>query len=454
MKANMRLKRNEPKSGMKKQYWFSIETYVHIALKNDSLLLYNTLNGKALEYSGEGEQKILNLVKKMKSTRNMQVIRLTGDDLEDPAIAQFVAAVMESFMGELIDTSHSRKKPVQMIPILTVNNDVKHLKKDASRSVGEGMMPYLTEIFLYIHNGCEHNCGICAGAYKQFPCCTIKKNRNGNMDAKKIQMFLDEIKSSSFCSINILGGDIFAHTEFEKIIEILNSGPVQKTQKTLYCHYLNVIKHGIEGKGEESSGNIQKLNILNARTYTLKIQVTFPLNEEKFRAALETVKAFDLNAKFVFIIESEADYEQAEALATSCRAGNYDFQPFYNGGNLEFFKQNVFPGKDEILESRPSLIDIFQNSAVNKNNFGRLTVFNNGDIYANVNASRLGVLGKDSIYDVLYKEMYRGQSWRRIRKNVGPCKCCTFQSLCPPLSNYNHIIGRNDLCHKTFKTGG
>jgi pseudo-rSAM protein len=84
---------------------------------------------------------------------------------------------------------------------------------------------------------------------------------------------------------------------------------------------------------------------------------------------------------------------------------------------------------------------------VNPFHFGTLTVLSNGSIYANVNTQRLGSLNGGSLHDVVYKEMYRGKSWRRIRKKVEPCKFCTFDALCPPLSNYEYALGRNNLCH-------
>ncbi len=52
-----------------------------------------------------------------------------------------------------------------------------------------------------------------------------------------------------------------------------------------------------------------------------------------------------------------------------------------------------------------------------------------------------------TIHGRTYKEMYRGKSWRRIRKKVEPCKKCTFEALCPPLSNYEYALGANNLCH-------
>ena len=414
----------------KKKYWFYIETYVSISLKEEALLLYNSFSGEVLEYFRN--KTILNLVKKIKSPKNLQVILLNEEELNDPDISQFVDDVRTYFMGDLIDTSYSKGKPVQMIPIIKIQKDVKYLKKEGIRSVGEGLLENLNQIFLYINNECEQNCDICPKGYTQFPCCTVKKNGNCELDISKIKKLLEETSSCSVAYINIMGGNIFVYSEFAQLAAIIN----RLSPKIFYfSNYLNL------------NHEIRNLKFINPRTSSLKVLVPFPFNEEKLKTTLEIVKNSKLNSRFVFIVQSEEEFEKSSAVITSLGIDNSDFQPLYNGENLNFFMEGVFATKEEILGAKSKMNDIYTNSVLNSQNFGRLTILSNGHIHANVNAPRLGILGKDSIYDVLYKEMYHGKSWRRIRKNVEPCKHCTFQALCPPLSNYTYAIGRNNLCH-------
>jgi pseudo-rSAM protein len=415
---------------IKRRFWFMIDTYVHISLKRDVLLLYNTLTGKALEYSGE--EKIFRLVKKLRSKVNLQVIPLTEKDLEDPVILRFVSDIRKYFMGDLIDTSFSKGKPVQAAPILTLRKDVTQLKKKEIRSAGEDMMTYLAELSLYLNNQCHKTCGICAEGYKQFLCCTVTNSKKGELDITAIERLLPELKSCRLVKLNILGGDIFRYSKFERLLSAIN--PL-KAIKTYYSHYSNTVK----GRG--------RLKLLDPDSSLLNILVPFPVNREELEAALEIVKNMTLNSKFIFIIRGIGEFEKAQSLISSLEIDDYDFKPFYNGENLDFFKENIFTGREEIIAEKPRLRDIYTNSKLNHLDFGRLTVLSNRHIYANVNASRLGILGKDSIYDVLYKEMYYGKSWRRVRKHLEPCKRCTYESLCPPVSNYSRAIGRNDLCH-------
>ena len=126
---------------------------------------------------------------------------------------------------------------------------------------------------------------------------------------------------------------------------------------------------------------------------------------------------------------------------------NSSFSPFFNGDNLKFFKENVFLDKADVFDNKPELKDIYANQIINKQQFGRLTILNNESMYANVNEKKLGILGKDSIYDVIYSEIKSVTNWRKVRKNIEPCKNCIYECLCPPVSNYEFVIGKNNLCN-------
>lgn len=416
-----------------KQWWLSIETYVHISLKKGAaLLLYNSLSGEALEYPGDG--KVSALVKRLKSPKNLRVISLTGKELKDPVVKQFVEDLRKHFMGDLIDKSYSEAKPIQMIPITKVHRDVNLLKSQKTRSVGEGLLENLNQMSLYINNECGQNCPVCPQAYRQFHCCTIKMNGKSELDIAKIENMFGEISSQPPASLNILGGNIFTYPEFIKLTTMVNSFP----QVFYYCNYFNMHRAPAY------------LNHINPASSSLKILVPLPIDEDALKKTLEIVGNSNLDSTFVFIVQSVGEFEQASAAIDSLGLDNCDFQPFFNGKNLDFFREGVFASKEEILGAKPGMNDIYANSLINGLNFGGLTVLSNGHVYANVNASRLGILGKDSIYDILYKEMYHGKSWRRIRKNLEPCKRCTFEALCPPVSNYTYAIGRNNLCHMEF----
>ena len=50
-----------------------------------------------------------------------------------------------------------------------------------------------------------------------------------------------------------------------------------------------------------------------------------------------------------------------------------------------------------------------------------------------------------SLLELIAKELEQNTAWRKIR-NGEPCNTCLFQYLCPPISNYELIFKRQNLC--------
>jgi pseudo-rSAM protein len=181
--------------------------------------------------------------------------------------------------------------------------------------------------------------------------------------------------------------------------------------------------------------------------WELNLFVNFPVKEEAFSSAKRIVDDAGINAVFHFIIEKEEEIALAEKLILEFKLPNYSFQPFYNGKNLDFFKEYVFVTREEVLSSRPTQKDILARGVLNQTNFGKLTILSDGNIHANVNVPALGNVAEHSLHDVIYKELSRGTSWKRTRSAITPCRECVLQYLCPSPSNYEYAIGRNNLCN-------
>ena len=68
-----------------------------------------------------------------------------------------------------------------------------------------------------------------------------------------------------------------------------------------------------------------------------------------------------------------------------------------------------------------------------------------GLVFANQNFASIGTIDMP-VTELLYKELFHGTSWRRIRDKE-PCIECIYQYLCPSPSNYEIAIGQSNLCH-------
>ena len=153
-----------------------------------------------------------------------------------------------------------------------------------------------------------------------------------------------------------------------------------------------------------------------------------------------------LNVQWIFLITSENEYLKAEALCEQKGITSYQFKPIYNGENLSFFENFIFMNEQEVHNLQPTKREIYANQKINRNEFGRITVLPNGDIFANPNKRKLGNIKNDRMHDIIYKELNEGSSWLSIRKEK-PCCDCIYQWLCPSPSNYEWVIGKPNLCH-------
>ena len=428
---------NIPVKNSKKSYWFTIETYTHISLKKDSLLLYNTLTGDLLEYSQSQHPEVFHLIRRLLSTKTLQVIRLSDREIQKPGISLFLKEMKDRFMGELINGSYSKGKPIQFPPRVRINRDIKKLKDQPYRSVGERVMKYLSEITFYITDRCDQNCSMCRSAYRQFKCCTSSKGKPHELTLENFKQVLDQTKSAPLNKLHILGGNIFSYSRFAELTRTLSES---RTKIMFYTHYKCIPTKG-KNAGIEMLPSNSSITVL----------VSLPVHEEQLAMAYRNIKESCIEYRFVFIIENEDDYLKAERVIESLQIPNAEFQPFYNTRNLEFFKENVFVRKEDIPESKPGLKEIFASQVINRVDFGALTILSNGHIHSNTNTSRLGILGTNTIYEALCIEMIKGDSWLKTRMNILPCKHCTFQALCSPVTNYNRVIGRNDTCFQYNK---
>jgi len=413
-------------------YWFTIDTYVHITVKRNWILLYNSLTGQTLEFFNA--PKITKLVKRLLSPGNLMVIPLSEEELSDPDISGFVTGISENFMGDLIETRFSKQRPIQVMPVVKIDKDVKYLKR-GHRSVGESLKLNLTGLTLFLNAECKMDCPMCSQAFRQTNCCTASQNRGQEIDIEKLRGFFAEMKNCNIMNLNILGGDIFSYSRLAELLGMLHkfSAPTY-----FYLHYLNAHLHFPE---------LETISRYKSDRYFLKLLVSFPVQKELLAPVLKRVLGEGFKTTVIFIVKSEEEFNAAESIAAMYSIPEPLFQPYFDGSNRELFEKDLAIAREEITGAKPSLTDIYARQKMNPRDFGRLIIRNDGRIYANVNRSSTGILGSDSLYDVIYREMIQGKSWRRTRNNVMPCKKCVFNLLCPPLSNLEIILGRNNLCN-------
>jgi len=406
-----------------------LHPYVYASVKKDTAILYNTLNGKLLEYSQEKKGMIRRLIRELNSDKNLYVVSIKDEEI-DSHIKTFINDIRTYYLGDLINKEHRPQRPIQLKPVLNLQRTLEDFFSTGTGKnkilTRDELPDYLDVITIYINDDCGEACSFCDKAYKQFLCCT--KRRNGEITVDLLRELIDQTKNSNLYKLNITGGNISRHSSFKRIVETLD--PVSHI-KEYYVYYKNV----------------EEMPFLNGENNRLNIILNFPLDAQVLERCLELSNSPGLKRKFVFIVQEIVDIDKAGEAVSSSSIKDAEMIPYFNGNNVDFFKQNVFLDQTSIIQGRPSMNNIFTRMAINTWDFKKLTVLSNGDVFANLNQPKIGNLNSVHIFDMVERELHRGKSWTKVRKYVKPCKSCVFNALCPPISNYEYAIGRYNLCN-------
>ena len=374
-------------------YWFKIEPYVHISIVNSNVLLYNTFDGSFIE------SKDIEIVKLLKETllkENCGVVLLTAERYNLDNIRKFIMELRAKYMGDIIDIELSKSKPVQIMPFTSLVNTQELFKKQ-NFPTGKKILEYLSEISIYV----DYNTNI--------------------MD---LNSFLKSLPNIS--TVNIIG-NLKDVANYKELLLVLDQFP---TLKKITCNYSNVI-------------SLQPEFVNN---FSYSILINYPIDISKWNYSRRLLLNQSIPFECIFEVTSMDNYSQINKFIEEFGIEKHQLKPVYTGDNIDFFKENVFLTKDDILSTPLSISDFFINQSMNIFDFGKIAIMSNGDIYANVNYPILGNIHTHSIYEIISKELEEGRSWLRIR-NQAPCNTCLYQWFCPSPSNYEIAIGRPNLCH-------
>lgn len=374
-------------------YWLKIEPYVHISIVNSNVLLYNTFDGSFIE------SKDIEIVKLLKETllkENCGVVLLTAERYNLDNIRKFIMELRAKYMGDIIDIELSKSKPVQIMPFTSLVNTQELFKKQ-NFPTGKKILEYLSEISIYV----DYNTNI--------------------MD---LNSFLKSLPNIS--TVNIIG-NLKDVASYKELLLVLDQFP---SLKKITCNYSNVI-------------SLQPEFVNN---FSYSILINYPIDISKWNYSRRLLLNQSIPFECIFEVTSMDNYSQINKFIEEFGIEKHQLKPVYTGDNIDFFKENVFLTKDDILSTPLSISDFFINQSMNIFDFGKIAIMSNGDIYANVNYPILGNIHTHSIYEIISKELEEGRSWLRIR-NQAPCNTCLYQWFCPSPSNYEIAIGRPNLCH-------
>lgn len=410
---------------MKKNgYWFYLEPYVHVVVRRDAALLYNTVNGERIETS---DPDPLKLIRALQHYMNQGVIYLDEETHSQKEIKTFIEEVREKYIGDIIDVTLFPEKPIQFTPIPKLYKGTVRQKSDPLELPAENILSYVQFIYLKINNGCGLSCSDCPYAYLQnFHCSSRGATEMYIHQIEQIKQILDTIPLQR---LYITGGNIFKHSGFVEIIKLFEK---VKDYCTFGFHYLNMPEKQIL---EQLVG------------YHLELFIPPPYDVGKIQKYVQELDQYELNYLIKLAVTSSDDVTAYHQLAEIFPEHSMIPEPLFTGNNYAFFDESIFLDREDIFESPIPMHQIFANQILNKNFFGSLYVESDGTVRSNPNnKGMLGNIFESSLYSIIAEELIHNHSWKKIR-NKKPCSECLYNALCPSVSNYELALNRYDLCH-------
>jgi len=401
---------------------FDLKTFVYVV--DNNVLIYNTLTGESIE--SINNQYIADLL-------SQSVCKLTVSDLSHQELNKLIDEIQAFKVGKLVNSSLFGELPLNALPYQPIST-IRNNKKIDILDLGvyyNDFQKIETSFFLYINNECELHCTFCDKAFKQFACCT-----SSSRNYKKSEISLLEIKTflklPIYLSEKLLivsGGNIFRHSQFNEIVILLNSLP-------------NITKYVVNCRHIVEDVNLSMF-CKNSSWFEIIVStdIQFALIE-KVKAILDRA---EIKNSFVFIVSSNSDIEATEIVIKKLHIGRYKLKPYYTGLNIEFFEENLFQEKEDILSEKIYFSKALKNRFLNENYFSSLVLMSNGEIYSNLNAKSVGVLNDD--WSDILTEIEKEGSWFLNRNEIEPCNKCIYSLLCSSPGNYENVIGRNNLCN-------
>lgn len=391
-----------------------LEAYVYSVLKNDKILFYNPLTqAYIIEKVIETNQKILqDFIKQrfmpISILNENDGLKLLFDELKKKHMISYQFGRGTSFISNYN---------------IYFNNSIERIrsKKILDRYIES--MSYLKEISFFINSSLP-NIDLPMGIERQIP--VLVSNNNLELSLNKIKNIIKQCEYSNIGKINICGGDIFSHSQFKEIIVYFKTNEMFPIFHVYFSEWDYILS---------------KINELDLKEFYFEFYSSSKnIKNISSSIIIEEDLHFNINA----LIRNEADYNILENLnIENCRI---NYLPVYNN-NIEFFKNNVFVNHEDILNIQHTEKSINTKLLINQLDYGRISIINNGDVYANFSEDKIGNVDHNKISTILAHELTEGNSWLLTRKDIAPCKDCINNAFCPSISNYERVIGKYNLCN-------
>ncbi|MCX6283435.1 MAG: hypothetical protein NTW31_04260, partial [Bacteroidetes bacterium] len=346
----------------KKSRFLYLEPYTFSVMAGNDMLIYNSLNGKILEY--RDSPAIAALIGQTENPDGGFLAAVDSGSAE-PEISSLISDLRENFCGDLVSLSNNQR-PSVIRPKAVIKN-YPPPKDQASFSADD----YLRNIYFSLN---QDNNAVCTNyrfAAKQFLCPVFNAQGYSEMPFDTVYKTCSGFTGVSGMEISLSGSDISAYSEIKNVISQMHKLRLPLTfHIPLPCYDPEVVS--------------RLLSIPKSRT---SLYISFPDGPsalKDIRRKQEYKKKqgrVDLN----FMIRSLDEYKLATELLQEPGKEKVFFFPYYDGSNSDFFKENVFLSKEDILALKPNQKQIYSRSLINEHLYGKIFILTGGEVYANLN---------------------------------------------------------------------
>lgn len=407
-----------------KNYWFYLEPYTFIFHSNSTgkRVIYNTLNSAYLPVPES--DFIANLLERLDDAGNGYCVTLTEEEIAgNTPFKDFTGQIAKTFSGGLMEAVEGETKPFLFKPMLFLNAEIRKAKEEDISFLGERILENLNEVTLYLPG---KGCAPQENLYCKQLIYPISWQGKASLSVSDYLALLLDLETSGVDKVNILGGDLSPEGILPKLLPTLKHG---KFKKVFYISLDEL--------------NESCLSWLEDEQAEIVVWVSLSGNKERLETQMHRFASEKVIWKW--IVTSEDDIAAIDKFMVP-EPVNMEMIPLYTGKNLLFFEKYVFNSLDDILEEPVSRKTVFRRQTLNENFFGKLTIFPDGEVYANLNFSPIGKYPQQSLKELAFKELTQPTAWFYLRDQSSPCADCVNRYLCPSPSNYELAMNKANLC--------
>jgi pseudo-rSAM protein len=388
---------------------------------NDSLV-YNSISGEILEY--RDNELIAATIRKMEDQETGFLAEITEN--QNPGIPEdFIKDLRNGFSGDLIRCQDSKPAVIRPKPIIKQYPPPRDFPSFSADD-------YLRSICFFVNGDDSPLTREYKLASRQFPCMLHSPEGYREISTGLIRSVLEPYSGVSGMILEFGGSDITRYSEVLTLARELKSFSLPVTiHIALPCR---------------NPGILSELAALPR--IRISFYVTAPEGLEQLKRLIEenVIRQKGKKTEVNFIIRSMEEYSLAGSFLEANSFGRFFFLPYFDGQNMDFFKENVFLSREDILGLKPSLKQVYSRQLINEQLYGKIFITPVGQAFANMNSEPIGDITTQSLSDVVRNELERSGPWHLTRMKVNPCSDCLYQIFCPPIGNYELLLDRFNFC--------